>query len=402
MFSFFRQSFRQWARSGTRTAGAPKTPARRLHCETLEDRIMPSLPGSEVLVNTIRLHPDQQAAAASSTNGLSVVVWTDVKPGYDRDIKAQRFDAYGHKVGGEILIAGGRAPQHNASVAMDAHGNFAVTWTQDYSLTDSDIHAAVFRADGTRIGNELVVASLPKNEYDPTIAMAANGDFVVTYTYQFGKTDSDIKAVLFHADGSIARTIDVAISSRAESNASVTMSPDGRFAVSFVKADDIWVQRYTKEGNLIGTHVVAGGANPQREPDVSMDSHGNTVVVWQENVNNNWGIYARAISSTGQVGAVHIVQATTAQETLPTVAVDPTTSKFVVAYQSQTGSVKSVKVTELSAAGAQIRTSTMDVGLANPSVSIGGSAHRYLVAGESIGSKGGDFDGGVFARFGIL
>ncbi len=402
MFSFFRQSFRQWARSGTRTTGAAKAPARRLQCETLEDRVLPSLAGSQMLVNSTIPNADQNPAAATSTNGTSVVVWTQVKPGYDRDIKAQRFDASGHKLGGEIVIAGSRSPERNASVAMDSHGNFVVTWIEDYSSTDSDIHAAVFRADGTRIGNELVVASTPKNEYDPSVAMDANGNFVVSYTYQFGKTDSDIKAVLFHANGTIARTIDVAISTRIESNSRVTMSPDGRFAIAFVKSDDVWVQRYTNGGNLIDSHVVAGGTNLQEMPDISMDSHGNSVVVWQERVNNNWNIYARAISSTGQLGTTKTVQSTSSQETLPTVAVDSTTGKYVVAYQSQIGSTNSVRVTEMYASGSQIQTSTMDVGLANPFVSLGGSAHRYLVTGQSLGSKGGDFDGGVFARFGIL
>src|SRR5207245_1448953 len=136
MFSFFRQSFRQWARSGTRTGGAQKAPARRLQCETLEDRVLPSLSGSQMLVNSTILNPDIQPAAATSSNGTSVVVWTVVKPGYDRDIKAQRFDAYGHKIGGEITVAGTRSPERNASVAMDSHGNFVVTWISDFSTTD--------------------------------------------------------------------------------------------------------------------------------------------------------------------------------------------------------------------------------------------------------------------------
>jgi hypothetical protein len=402
MFSFFRQSFRQWARSGTRTGGAQKAPACRLQCETLEDRVLPSLTGSQMLVNSTIPGPDIQPAAATSTNGTSVVVWTVVKPGYDRDIMAQRFDAYGHKIGGQITIAGTRSPEHNASVAMDAHGNFVVTWIQDYSTTDSDIHAAIFRADGTRISGDLIVASTPKNEYDPSVAMDAYGNFVISYTYQYSSTDSDIKAVLFHANGTVARTIDVADSTRVEKNSKVAMSPDGRFDITYVKADDIWVQRYTNTGNLIGTYAIAGGADLQEMPDISMDSKGNAIVVWQEQVNNNWNIYARAISSTGQLSLTKTVQSTSAQETLPIVAVESTTGKFVVAYQVQSGSTHWVKVTEMSATGTQIETLTMDVGLANPFVSLGGTADRYLVAAQSIGAKGADFDGGVFARFGIL
>ena len=51
MFSFFRQSFRQWAR-GTKAAAPKAAPARRLNCEALEDRMLLSLSGSEMIVNT--------------------------------------------------------------------------------------------------------------------------------------------------------------------------------------------------------------------------------------------------------------------------------------------------------------------------------------------------------------
>jgi hypothetical protein len=402
MFSFFRQSFRQWARSGTKSAGAQKAPARRLQCETLEDRILPSMTGTEMLVNTTKTYPEQQPAAATSSNGMSVVVWTEVFPGYTRNILAQRFDAYGHKLGGQIVVAGGRSPQHKPSVAIDAQGNFVVTWITDYSTSDQDIHAAIFRANGTRVGNEIVVASTPKNEYDPSVAMAANGKFVISYTYQFNTSDTDIKAILFNANGSIARTIDVAVSTRVEKNSRVTMSPDGRFAIAYTKSDDIYVQRYDRYGNHVGTNAVAGGPDLQEMPDITMDSHGNSIVVWQEQVRGNWNIYARAISSTGQLGSTKTVAASSAQETLPIVAVDSLNGKYVVAYQYVSGTTHAVKVTEMSASGSQIETLTMDIGMSNPFVSLGGPAHRYLVTGQSIGAKAGDFDGGVFARFGIL
>jgi hypothetical protein len=355
-----------------------------------------------MLVNTTTAYPEQQPAAATSTNGTSVVVWTEVQPGYTRNILAQRFDAYGHKIGGQIVVAGGRSPQHNPSVAMDSQGNFVVTWITDYSTSDQDIHAAIFRANGTRVGNEMVVASTPKNEYDPSVAMAANGNFVISYTYQFSSSDSDIKAILFNANGSVARTIDVAVSTRVEKNSKVAMSPDGRFAIAFTKSDDIYVQRYDRYGNLVSTNALAGGPDLQEMPDITMDSHGNSIVVWQEQIGGSWNIYARSISSTGQISLTKTVATSSAQETLPIVAVDSTTGKYVVAYQSVSGSTHAVKVTEMSASGTQIETLQMDVGLSNPFVSLGGTAHRYLVAAQSIGAKGGDFDGGVFARFGIL
>src|SRR4051794_25426168 len=181
MFSFFRQSFRQWARSGTRTA-PPNGTGRKPQCEALEDRILLSLSGVEALVNTTKPGVQHQAESATSSNGSSVVVWTEVKTAKDNDIKAQRLDASGRKVGKEIVVATGRAAQHNPSVALDARGNFVVVWTQEWSPTDHDVHGQRFNANGTKSGGEFMVADTHKNEDDPSVAMAANGTFVVSYT----------------------------------------------------------------------------------------------------------------------------------------------------------------------------------------------------------------------------
>src|SRR5205823_3885198 len=110
----------------------------------------PSVTTGEMLVNTSKIGGQIQAASATSSNGSSVVVWTEIKGASDRDIKAQRFDAAGKKAGSEILVAGGRNPQHNASVAMDNAGNFVIVWTHDYSTMDQDVHGALFNADGSR------------------------------------------------------------------------------------------------------------------------------------------------------------------------------------------------------------------------------------------------------------
>src|SRR5687768_9228930 len=73
MFSFFRQSFRKWARSGTKSA-SPHGAGRKPQCEALEDRVLLSLSGVETLINTTKPGVQHQAASATSTTGSSVVV----------------------------------------------------------------------------------------------------------------------------------------------------------------------------------------------------------------------------------------------------------------------------------------------------------------------------------------
>src|SRR5581483_1993947 len=152
------------------------------------------------------------------------------------------------------------------------------------STTDHDIHGQRFFADGKKNGKEFTVVSSPKSEFDPSVAMAANGDFVVSYTLQFSKTDTDVKAVQYRANGSVVRTINVASSTQKEQTSSVTAAADGRFAIAFQANDNIFVSRYSKDGVRQGSApvAVANTARTERAPDVAMDNSGNLVVVWQE------------------------------------------------------------------------------------------------------------------------
>jgi len=399
MFSFFRRSFRQWAR-GSET-GTAKPTARRLHCEALEDRTLPTVTIGSSLVNTTRPGADMQAATATSGNGSSVVVWTEMKGTVDCDIMAQRYDALGRKAGGEITVATGRNPQHNPSVAMDGYGSFAVVWTEDFSSTDSDIHGALFRADGTKIGNGFTVAETPQREYDPSVGRAANGDFVVSYTYQFGRNDLDIKAVQYRSNCTVARTINVANGTYVEEHSHVAVAADGRFAVAYQALGNVYVSRYTSTGTRVGWSAVGATSRTESNASIGMDNRGDVLVAWQEQNGRDSNIMARAINSAGVMGRAFLVWGTPAYECNPAVAVDPNTGKSVIAWQSQSGSVPSVQVMELNERQSYVRTWTMGTGMSSPALSAGGPWHRFVLAAQS-GRTSYDWDGGVFASLSTL
>src|SRR5262249_36238657 len=85
-----------------------------------------------IQVNTTIDQDQAESANATSADGSRVVVWTDYSTG-NGDIKAQRFDAVGHRVGGEISVTSLNLNEHEPDVAMDANGNFVVVWTRDES-----------------------------------------------------------------------------------------------------------------------------------------------------------------------------------------------------------------------------------------------------------------------------
>ena len=87
----------------------------------------------------------------------------------DGSIKAQRFDADGHKVGGEFLIdTKGIAYVNTApSVIALSNGGFAVTWQAQSDVGDTDdfnIQLQVFDADGNKAGVEIQV-NMKGDEY---------------------------------------------------------------------------------------------------------------------------------------------------------------------------------------------------------------------------------------------
>src|SRR5262249_6493575 len=102
----------------------------------------------------------------------------------------------------------------------------------------------------------------------------------------------------------------------------------------------------------------------------AMDNYGNAVVTWQVGVGGNWNIQARRVSSSSLLGAVINVQATAALATAPSVSIDPTTSKYVLAYQATTGTTTTVKLSAVTAATVSARTSTSGTCLTEPSVTV--------------------------------
>src|SRR3954470_17812562 len=99
--------------------------------ESLEGRQMMSV-GPEFLapINTTTRNNQYNSDNASSNNGTSVVVWTDQFSSTDRDIRAQRFDRFGARLGPEIVVSFSSLDEDQPHVAMDSRGGFVVSWTQ--------------------------------------------------------------------------------------------------------------------------------------------------------------------------------------------------------------------------------------------------------------------------------
>ncbi|MBK7060988.1 MAG: hypothetical protein IPH51_10950 [Rubrivivax sp.] len=158
--------------------------------------------GQQILVNTAGSGATYSTQTEEQVVGLSnggfVVTWTDLNGDSDgRGVKAQVFDAFGARVGAELLAnTTTLADQLHGQVIGLKNGGFVVAW-DDWS-SGIDVNAQMFSNSGTRIGNEIHVNS-PKDGAQDGVQLAAldDGGFVVSWSENW----RDVKFQAFDGNG---------------------------------------------------------------------------------------------------------------------------------------------------------------------------------------------------------
>jgi hypothetical protein len=390
---------------GARRAG--RTPAFRPQIEALEERALLSV-GPQFHINTkVSLAQDApEVASQPVANGRSVVVWRDqYNTTGDTDIRAQVYDGFGNKVGGEILVTASSRPENEPAVAMDAQGNFVVTWSERVNSTNSNIKAQRYFANGARNGTTIQVATSTLDEYDPSVAMDQSGNFVISYTAA-NSTNSDILARRYASNGALLGAFPVANSSATESRSSVARSPDGRFSIAYEvpigSNENIVLKRYNATGGLLGTHTVGSDARDELQADVAMDRYGNTVVVWTlQYGGSDYDIKARKVYQNGFMDALMNIESSGLTDISPTVAMDLDDAEFVVAYnQVSSNGTNNLIVRELTGNGTLKSVTNLGPAYFAPALAINDS-DVYFMAYTKLNDPT-DSSLGIFGRRGLL
>lgn len=346
--------------------------------ESLEDRQLLSLSAEFTgTLNTTTRNPQFGSDNAMRSDGSSVVVWVDSFSASDHDIRAQRLNASGAKVGPEIVVSGSTLDDSYPAVAIDDHGDFVVTWVQTQANGDSNVLAREYDPNGNQVGSVVQVGVGTFEETNPDVAMDAQGNFAVSYTRNTNGNNPDIFVKRYNHAGQLLNVINAATTARAETRSKIAMSPDGRFDVvwenAFSSSDhDIKLSRYNASGTLMGTNIIAGSTINERTPAVAMDNSGNAVVVWEK----SGDIKARRVSANGTLSQEINITSFPDSEYSPAVALRRNGGAFVVSYQRLSTGSDRVKVAEVSAANA-VR--TFDAGdRTESSISIDGFDHYLL------------------------
>ena len=151
--------------------------------------------GGAFLVNTYTTGYQIRPSVSVSPAGGFVVAWgSQFGDGHDYGMFARRFDAAGSALGSDFVVntfTTGRQYGLFEQVALDARGNFVVTWTGPGDGSSNGVFAQRFSAVGARRGAEFRVNTYTTSQQwqAPSIASDAVGNFIVVWT-SFGQDGS--------------------------------------------------------------------------------------------------------------------------------------------------------------------------------------------------------------------
>src|SRR5262249_35062574 len=126
---------------------------------------------------------------ASDSSGNFVVIWhSNGSSGGDTDaasIQGQRYAASGATAGGQFQVNPyTTGNQFCSAVASDSSGNFVVVWESYGSVGNdnagSSIQGQRYNPSGAAVGTNFQVNTYTTgNQFEPSVASDANGNFVV-------------------------------------------------------------------------------------------------------------------------------------------------------------------------------------------------------------------------------
>jgi hypothetical protein len=263
--------------------------------------------GTEFQVNTFTSGHQENPAVAVDPAGDFVVVWEGPYAG-DHAIFGQRFDSTGATVGTEFIASTvGHRLKEKAQVAMDATGNFTVVWeNHDFDGSGEGVAAQRYDNTGAPVGTEFQVNTYTTDDQEHTaIAMDAAGNFIVVWdSYGQDGSKEGIFGQRFDSSGARVGTEFQAntYTTNEQEDPSVAMDAAGNFVVTWYSGcgdygsgyggscagqdgndDGAFGQRFSSTGARLGTEfqINTYTTDNQTDPKVAMQPRGNFVVVWQ-------------------------------------------------------------------------------------------------------------------------
>jgi len=315
--------------------------------------------GGEIVVNqSSNEHKDSSVAIAS--DGSFVVTWTDDDA---ETVIARRFDATGSPLTGEFQINSSSAEHKKPRIAMTGDGRFAIVWeAEDDDEDDKNVLARVFDASGSPVTGEFQVSASSDENKKPSIAMASDGTFIVTWENKVedeGDDHEDEKTIWarrFDAAGTaLAAAFEVSTSSDELKSPSIAMAGDGRFAIAWETDDDedVFARLFDASGNAVtGAFQVSTSDDENEDPSIAMASDGSFVVAWESEDDDDKFVWARRYDASGNaIAAAFQANTSGGEHKHPRIAMADD-GRFTIVWEAD--DAESIYAREFDAAGSPV------------------------------------------------
>ncbi|MEM7533400.1 MAG: Calx-beta domain-containing protein [Chloroflexota bacterium] len=254
---------------------------------------------------------DQLADVAVNDNGNMVVAWQK-DTGSNAQIVAQRYtySTAGILETGALIELDDIVGQEETTpaVALDASGNFAITYKATLPSADHAILTKRYQSSGTlQPTNGTITHTLTNSSGAiPDVAMSDSGDFVVVWNDTLPVSgDSDIYAQRYDSDGNQSGSeITINITNTVDDvSPRIDMQSTGGFVVAWEvdTSDEIHVQAYDASNNATtGRFQANTNVHTVNDPAVAIDESGDFVAVWggkRSGVDSGGGIFASFYAS---------------------------------------------------------------------------------------------------------
>jgi hypothetical protein len=307
--------------------------------------------GSELRVNSYTTGDQFLPAVGIAADGDFVVVWSSFgQDGAMGGIFARLFSSSGAAAGAEIQVNTYTAgAQRLPGVAMDPAGDFVVVWDSDHDGSGSGVFAQRFSSAGEALGGELQVnAHFLGNQYDPSVAVESDGDFVVVWSsenqdgFESGIFGQRFSSAGEDAGGEFlvnAHTIGI------QQDGVVAVDADGDFVVAWRGGYDqegdeygIFGQRFSSAGTALGVgfQVNSYTVGSQYWPRIAIGAAGDFVIVWESEAQDGSlnSIFGQRFASSGApLGAEFMVNTYTPGTQQSAALVVDGDGDFVVAWE---------------------------------------------------------------------
>nr|NQU92978.1 hypothetical protein [Bacteroidota bacterium] len=287
-----------------------------------------SIPGTYQYVSKI----------SSDGEGDFLIIWEDLRFGFNGDIFAQSYQSGGTSAGENYRVNDdeGSENQWGPSIAKNQNDQFIVTWV-DTRLVNNDIYAQRYLPDGSLVGSNFKVSmdTSGTSQFAPSIAMDSAGNFVLAWEDYRNGYCSEIWAQRFSGDGSAlgenfkvnnaGASVHYGPKVVCKKNGDFTIawgdSEDGALAgnhkdpfAEMEKSDhtsrgvdggsqpDIYAQMYKCDGTTIGSNFMVNDNvddTYQQYPAIAIDSEDNFIITWEDNRDGGYDIFFQRYLSNG-------------------------------------------------------------------------------------------------------